>query len=526
MEEMEIMNEQLNPDLPFQEEDPAQGKPKALERISPIKPDSPEKPRKNRSFMGIILGILLISVLMISGGLLILLTVNQFSLSLQLQGEPELIQEYGEPFTDPGAAAVLYGSLFWKDGIPLEDAVITCTGQVDTGTLGKYTLQYRAQYRRWTAFALREVRVVDSQPPVITLKESAGTTVLPGQKYQEEGFTAVDNHDGDITAKVKCVEAYEKITYTVMDSSGNPASVERIIPYYDPLPPEILLTGGEQYAIPTGTFYEEPGFLATDNADGDLTEQVTVEGEVIWYQPGVYPVTYTVSDTFGNETVVTRQVEVTALPRPLESWPSGKVIYLTFDDGPGPYTSRLLDILAKYNVKATFFVVDSDYSYLIKRMAEEGHSVAIHTASHNYSSIYASPEAYFQDLLKMQQKIYDISGVKTTLMRFPGGSSNLVSSFNKGIMTTLSEAVLDAGFQYFDWNVDSNDAGGALRAQTVVGNVLGGVLKQRVSVVLQHDIHDFSVDAVEDIILWGLDNGYTFLPLSPDSPAIRHTVQN
>ena len=243
MEEMEIMNEQLNPDLPFQEEDPAQGKPKALERIAPIKPDSPEKPRKNRSFMGIILGILLISVLMISGGLLILLTVNQFTLSLQLQGEPELIQEYGEPFTDPGAAAVLYGSLFWKDGIPLEDAVITCTGQVDTGTLGKYTLQYRAQYRRWTGFALREVRVVDSQPPVITLKESAGTTVLPGQKYQEEGFTAVDNHDGDITAKVKCVEAYEKITYTVMDSSGNPASVERIIPYYDPLPPEILLTG-------------------------------------------------------------------------------------------------------------------------------------------------------------------------------------------------------------------------------------------------------------------------------------------
>ena len=305
MEEMEIMNEQLNPDLPFQEEDPAQGKPKALERSAPIKPDSPEKPRKNRSFMGIILGILLISVLMISGGLLILLTVNQFTLSLQLQGEPELIQEYGEPFTDPGAAAVLYGSLFWKDGIPLEDAVITCTGQVDTGTLGKYTLQYRAQYRRWTGFALREVRVVDSQPPVITLKESAGTTVLPGQKYQEEGFTAVDNHDGDITAKVKCVEEYEKITYTVMDSSGNPASVERIIPYYDPLPPEILLTGGAQYAIPTGTFYEEPGFLATDNADGDLTEQVTVEGEVIWYQPGVYPVTYTVSDTFGNETVVT-----------------------------------------------------------------------------------------------------------------------------------------------------------------------------------------------------------------------------
>lgn len=526
MEEMEIMNDPLNPDLPFQEENPAQVTAGKAEAISPEKSGSPKKPQKKRSFMGILIGGFLISALAIAGGLLVLLTVNQFTLSVQLTGETELIQEYGERFTDPGAAAVLYGSLFWKDGIPLEDAVITCTGQVDTDNLGKYTLQYRAQYRRWTAFALREVRVVDSQPPVITLKDSSGTTILPGQKYQEEGFTAFDNHDGDITAKVKRVEEYEKITYIVMDSSGNPASVERRIPYYDPLPPEILLTGGEHYAIPAGTFYEEPGFLATDNADGDLTEQVEVEGDVIWYQPGVYPVTYTVSDTFGNKAVVTRQVEVTALPRPQESWPSGKVIYLTFDDGPGPYTSRLLDILAKYDVKATFFVVDSNYSYLIKRMAEEGHSVAIHTASHNYQSIYSSPEAYFQDLLNMQQKIYDISGVKTTLMRFPGGSSNLVSRFNEGIMTTLSEAVLDAGFQYFDWNVDSNDAGGALRAQTVLGNVLGGVMKQRISVVLQHDVHDFSVDAVEDIILWGLDNGYTFLPLTPDSPAIRHAVQN
>lgn len=524
------MDEQRSPDLSSQAEAPTQENPKNEESV-PSQQEGPgetslKKSPKKRPFFGVFLGMLLVLLLVAIGGFFTLFYVNTFTLSLQLQGETELIQEYGEAFSDPGAAAVLYGSLFWKDGIPLEDAVVTCTGQVDTTALGKYTLQYRAQYRRWTAFALREVRVVDSQPPVITLKESAGTTVLPGQKYQEEGFSAVDNHDGDITQKVRRVEEYEKITYVVMDSSGNPASVERIIPYYDPLPPEILLTGGEQYAIPAGTFYEDPGFCATDNADGDLTEQVEVAGDVIWYQPGVYPVTYTVSDTFGNETVVTRQVEVTALPRPLESWPSGKTIYLTFDDGPGPYTSRLLDILAKYDIKATFFVVDSDYSYLIKRMAEEGHSVAIHTASHNYSSIYASPEAYFEDLLKMQQKIYDISGVKTTLMRFPGGSSNLVSKFNEGIMTTLSEAVLDAGFQYFDWNVDSNDAGGALRAQTVVGNVLGGVMKQRVSVVLQHDVHDFSVDAVEDIILWGLDNGYTFLPLKPDSPAIRHTVQN
>ena len=126
----------------------------------------------------------------------------------------------------------------------------------------------------------------------------------------------------------------------------------------------------------------------------------------------------------------------------------------------------------------------------------------------------------------MQDIIYRNTGVKTTLMRFPGGGSNLVSSFNEGIMTTLTQAVQDAGFQYFDWNVDSNDAGGALRAVTVANNVTYNVQNQRISIVLQHDIHDFSVEAVADIIIWGKNHGYKFLPLTPDSPGMHHGVLN
>ena len=158
---------------------------------------------------------------------------------------------------------------------------------------------------------------------------------------------------------------------------------------------------------------------------------------------------------------------------------------------------------------------------------DRGHSIGIHTVSHNYDEIYSGPEAYFADLFAMQNVIYENTGVKTTLMRFPGGSSNTVSrKICKGLMTILTQAVQDAGFQYFDWNVDSNDAGGAREAQTVFDNVTEGVMRSDVSVVLQHDIHGFSVDAVEDIIVWGLNNGYTFEPLVPNSPDIRHWVQN
>jgi hypothetical protein len=113
------------------------------------------------------------------------------------------------------------------------------------------------------------------------------------------------------------------------------------------------------------------------------------------------------------------------------------------------------------------------------------------------------------------------------LTRFPGGSSNTISAnYNKGIMTRLTKKLPELGYQYFDWNVDSNDAGGAKDADEVFKNVTEGVAKRQNSVVLQHDTKSFSIDAVERIIAWGLCNGYTFAPLNHDSPTSHHGVWN
>lgn len=276
-----------------------------------------------------------------------------------------------------------------------------------------------------------------------------------------------------------------------------------------------------------GTFYEEPGFQALDDIDGDVTELVELEGEVTWYEKGTYPVTYTVRDACGNETTVTRTVEVTAQPWPEEIYPQKKTIYLTFDDGPGPYTKGLLDLLDAYGAKATFFVTDSGYDGTMWEIVRRGHGIGIHTVSHDYESIYSSPEAFFDDLYRMQDIIYDNTGVRTTLMRFPGGSSNTVSRHTyEGLMSILTQAVRDAGFQYFDWNVDSNDAGGARKAKTVLNNVVEGVSANRTSIVLQHDIHAYSVEAIEDILVWGINNGYSFEALTPNSPGFHHSVNN
>ena len=472
-----------------------------------------------------ILGVFAVLVLLVVGAYVLLFHVNRFTLAVQPYGDQEMFLEYGQRYEEPGAQPLLYGSMLWKEGISPEEITVQIQSDVREDKLGKYTVTYSAQLEGLNATAQRTVWVVDTQCPVITLVDS-GKPLLAGTAYEEEGFTATDNYDGDITDRVIRQEAYGLVTYTVLDSAGNPAFVEREIPYYDPLPPEIILTEGEHITVPAGAFFTDPGFTAVDNVDGDMTDLVEVAGEVLWYEPGTYELTYTVADNFENSTTVVRTVEVQAQPLPEVKTPKNATIYLTFDDGPGPYTNRLLDVLKKYGVKATFFVVDTGYDSVMARIAREGHSIGIHSVTHDYEEIYASVDAYFTDLYRMQDVIYDNTGVRTWLLRFPGGGSNTISCFNKGIMTTLTRAVRDAGFRYFDWNVDSNDAGGAKKTDTVVENVTKGVTRQKHSVVLQHDIHEFSVEAVEEIILWGLENGYTFLPLEMDSPVFQHAVSN
>ena len=449
--------------------------------------------------------------------------INEYTLRITLEGDREITLPYGADYEEQGASAQFFGTVF--DTEPAAVQVLP-EGTVDTHTLGSYTIRYEANYGKYIGTAYRTVHIVDTQAPQITLISDPAAYTLPGQVYQEEGFTATDDHDGDLTALVSRVDTGEKVIYTVSDSAGNKTQVERPIVYDDPIAPEIKLNGESYITITAGSAYYDPGCSASDNCDGDITDRITVTGGVDRYLPGTYTIKYTVKDSYENEASVTRTVCVTSFQIPEEVIPNGKVIYLTFDDGPGPHTDRLLDVLAKYDVKATFFVVNTAYIGTVSRIAAEGHAVGVHTRTHNFDQIYASEDAYFEDLNYMQQVITEKTGSSTKLIRFPGGSSNTVSSFNPGIMTRLTQAVHAQGYQYFDWNVDSYDAGGARSANAVFHNVTSGIGDKNASVVLQHDIKGFSVDAVEKIIIWGLSNGYTFMPLDVSSPGCHHRVNN
>ena len=208
--------------------------------------------------------------------------------------------------------------------------------------------------------------------------------------------------------------------------------------------------------------------------------------------------------------------------------PAGPAIYLTFDDGPGPYTAGLLDTLKDCGVRATFFVTAQNPDCLdaISRASAEGHSIGAHTFSHAYREIYAGDGAFLLDFLECEEMIRARTGSYTALFRFPGGSSNTISRITSGIVTRMSETLTAMGFRYFDWNVDSGDASGISDGGTVLRNITEGCRGRRASLVLQHDIKSFSVGIVRDVIAWGRENGYCFLPLGPDSPAAKHRIAN
>ena len=220
----------------------------------------------------------------------------------------------------------------------------------------------------------------------------------------------------------------------------------------------------------------------------------------------------------------------TAQPSEIPSVGGKRIVYLTFDDGPSGYTSKLLDVLKKYNIKATFFVTCRGSDEMILREANEGHTVALHTCSHDYE-IYRSTDTYFNDLNAVSARVARITGKSPKIIRFPGGASNSISTrYNKGIMTTLTSEVEKRGYRYFDWNVSSGDASNNVSTTDAVYrnvvNAVNGRGDGSFSVVLQHDTKDFSVNAVEKIIQYGLKNGYEFKTLDENSPTVHHRVNN
>lgn len=201
----------------------------------------------------------------------------------------------------------------------------------------------------------------------------------------------------------------------------------------------------------------------------------------------------------------------------------GKAVYLTFDDGPSDRTLEILDILDRYQVKATFFVIyqnDEKSKRIYQEIVDRGHTIAVHSASHKYSKIYTSVDAFLKDFRIIYTQITTVTGVKPQIFRFPGGSIN---PYNVDIYQQLVAEMLRRGFVYFDWNVSGGDSDPDITSEEIIETVENNVSKYDKSIVLLHDSETkyATVDALGSIIRDLQDSGYTFHKLDKSVPAVN-----
>lgn len=258
----------------------------------------------------------------------------------------------------------------------------------------------------------------------------------------------------------------------------------------------------------------------------DKTKELTAQLEEERNKPeettGVFSTAYIEESKRGEE------IEVLSKEEPEETENVRKV-YLTFDDGPSSSTNEILDILKAYDVKATFFVVgktDEASKEVYRRIVAEGHTLGMHSYSHKYDEIYQSEESFQEDITRLQEYLYEVTGVWSRYYRFPGGSSNTVSRTD---MQKLIAWLNENDITYYDWNVASGDAvSGQLSKETIVNNCLSGVRSQPVSMILMHDATEkrSTVQALPDIISGiRMKEDVIFLSITDETVPIQHVKE-
>ena len=431
---------------------------------------------------------------------------------IHLKGKKKIILNYQDVYKEPGYSLNYFGQDKTND--------IVVKGKVNSKVLGVYEIHYNTKNGTFLSKRTRKVKVSDIEKPKINISKD-DIVICPGKKYEKEKVEVIDNYDGDLSSKLTIEDKEDSVTYTVSDTHKNKTTITRKLIYDDKTPPVLTLNGNQEEKLYVGGTFTDDGATASDNCDGDLTSSISVDNPVNVSKVGEYQIQYTVSDKKGNKSELVRKVVV------LEK-PALGTVYLTFDDGPNEGTTNvILDILKEEGVKATFFVTSRGPDDLIKREHDEGHTVAIHTSSHDYAKIYSSDEAFWADMQTVSDRIERLTGVKTKYMRFPGGASNTVSrKYSSGIMSRLTEQALQKGYKYYDWNISSGDAGETTDPNKIYSNVVGSLRRDRVNMVLMHDIKTYTRDALRNIIQYCKANNYQMEAITDSTPMVTQKVNN
>lgn len=466
-----------------------------------------KKDRKKQLILRMTLTVL--TVLILAG---VGMFVFAYTHPLKLSGSV-INQEMGDPF-DP----MDHIRRIWF-GKP-ED--VNVTSEVDISKEGDYPIVFT--WRDHSEKAVVKVR--DTTPPELTVKDYETDLV---EEIKPEMFVEKAEDLSEVRIRFDETDDWsQEGVYTVKilaeDVSGNQTVKEaELIRKKDEEKPQIK--GVSDMTVKQGkTIDFSSGVTVTDDIDPDPVLEIHSEN-VDFSTLGSYQVTYRAKDRSGNENELVQNITVESNPE----W-SEKVVYLTFDDGPSDNTKKILDVLDKYQAKATFFVTGNNQKKndLITLAHQKGHAIGLHTFTHDYASVYSSENSYFEDLQKISDMVEKLTGEKSKLIRFPGGSSNTISrKYSPGLMTKITKEVQEKGYQYFDWNCDSTDASGNhVAVEKLVANATSSNA-QHINILMHDtDAKDTTVEALPKIIEHYRKLGYSFRKLTQDSFAPHHHINN
>ena len=439
--------------------------------------------------------------------------IRNNKITVSLVGEKKITIDVFSSYKDKGIK-VTKG----KKDLSVDKYKYNVENNVNTDKVGKYRVNYNVKYKSKEYNLKREVEVIDKEKPVITLSADTVERDFCTKKDKNPiNYTATDNYDDDLTKDVVVKEDGDKILYTVTDSSGNKDEKEVSIKYTSKPKNKFTLNGRDKVTVIVDKEYKEQGASYTDGCDKKIDSKISISSNVDTSIEGVYTVTYSVK---GEEPLI-RTVVVTHY--------QPKNIYLTFDDGPGVNTSKVLSELDKYHVKATFFVTDQfpKYRHLIGEEYRKGHAIGVHTLTHKWS-VYDSLDNYINDFNEMNEIIHSETGSYTKIFRFPGGSSNTVSkSHAKGIVTEIANEMTNRGYVYYDWNLSSGDADSKATTEKIINNILNRVDSCRFDcVILFHDYKKTTANAIGPILEDLTSRGYTFKTLDENGPITHSKINN
>lgn len=407
---------------------------------------------------------------------------------------------------------------------------IKIINEVDNQKCGKYQIHYLFSYQKKTL----NIIIIDNIPPIF---ETISKKILINENI--EAKDCIKNLYDQTPTKIYFKEQYlfdEEKTYKVEiiaeDFCHNKTTHHTYILVEKEDKQAPIIKGITNIQIRKGMDFDYMRDLEYED-DHDQNPQIIIDDHQFnKNKEGIYEIIYTIKDKSNNLNQYHRQIEVISPYDNIDVKKDGiKTCYLTFDDGPSLLTKDVLEILDQYHIKATFFVTGSqkDSYHYLKEIKEKGHVLGLHSFSHDYQDIYHSVENYMNDLKKIKQLVKDETGEDIHYIRFPGGSSNLVSKkYNKGIMKRLTKKVIDEGYQYYDWSCINGDGENINNVKELLKKAKEEIGEKEDIMFLMHDgkHNEKTVEALPYLLDYLISKGYEFHVIDDYSPTFHHHIQN